>query len=44
METQYYFVARPHDAAHLPEPPTRDHGRDGVRVNCVAPGPERASE
>jgi hypothetical protein len=19
---------------------TRDHGRDGVRVNCVAPGPE----
>ena len=23
---------------------TRDHGRDGVRVNCVAPGPARASE
>jgi len=23
---------------------TRDHGRDGVRVNFVAPGPERASE
>ena len=21
-----------------------DHGRDGIRVNCVAPGPERASE
>jgi hypothetical protein len=23
---------------------TRDHGRDGIRVNCVASGPERASE
>ena len=23
---------------------TRDHGRDGIRVNCVAAGPERASE
>jgi hypothetical protein len=23
---------------------TRDHGRDGVRVNCVASGPKRASE
>ena len=23
---------------------TRDHGRDGLRVNCVAPGRERAPE
>ena len=30
--------------AQAPAPPTRDPGRNGVRVNCVASGPERASE